>query len=56
MEFDSSHRPDIDADGIVDFVEAQAFAHSTYSLSGFILDKNGTLKDPLGADRDQQYG
>ena len=51
VEFDSSHRPDIDADGIVDFVEAQAFAHSTYSLSGFILDKNGTFKDPLGADR-----
>ena len=48
----SSHRPDIDLNGSADFVPARAMAHSTYSLTGFILDENGTYIDANGADQD----
>ena len=52
IDFNSSHRPDIDLNGSADFVPARAMAHSTYSLTGFILDENGTYIDANGADQD----
>ena len=41
INFDSSHLPDIDQDGQVDFVAAVATPHTTFSLTGFRLDEDG---------------
>ena len=41
INYDSSHLPDIDQDGQVDFVAAVATPHTTFSLTGFRLDEDG---------------
>ena len=50
IDFNGSHRPDLDKNGSVDFVSAKAILHSTYSLTGFVLDENATFNDSLGTD------
>jgi hypothetical protein len=48
--FSSNHLPDVDWDGMLDFVPASATAFDTFRLTGFQLDENGTFKH---GDRNQ---
>ena len=50
IDFNGSHRPDVDLNGSPDFFSANALAHTTFSLSKFTLDQNGTFLDEDGSD------
>ena len=52
IDFDGSHRPDLDQNGSPDFYSASALAQVTFSLSKFTLDENGTFLDVAGSDED----
>ena len=48
VDFNGTHRPDVDKNGSADFIEAKVLAHSTNRLTKFFFDHNGTYLDNKG--------
>ena len=48
VTFDPSHRPDLNKDGVPDFVQATLSGFTTRRLVSLVLDGNGTFQDDDG--------
>ena len=48
IDFNGSHRPDVNGDGLADFLDASALAYTTNRLTKIYLDNNGTYYDSKG--------
>jgi hypothetical protein len=48
IDFNGSHRPDVNEDGLADFLDASAIAYTTNRLTKIYFDNNGTYFDNNG--------
>ena len=52
INFNGTHRPDINRDGSPDFVDAEIEISTTLGISEFLLDENGTFLETFDVDND----
>jgi hypothetical protein len=52
IDFNGTHRPDINRDGSPDFVDAEIEISTTLGISEFLLDENGTFLETFDVDND----